>query len=174
MWMSIFTGLLVTGTIIGVIVGLMQVHGISMTSKAQFLLRFKEDYFTKESRTLMDQIDRNNLKFVIVDSVTYFKTKVSGTDTLLSAYDIDNFLLENFEDIGMFESKGMIDLDMVDDMFGWYIEECWENKDIAAYVSYERAQYGNIQYAYFEYIYNKCKNFDKTLADSTQVYRRKH
>jgi hypothetical protein len=157
MWYSIFTGVLVAGTLIGVVVALMQLNSISETSKADFILKFKDSFFKKDARDLMENLDEKKLKFIEIDSMAFFQLKRKNSDTVISAYEIDENLLNHFEDIGMFERKGILSLSMVNDMFGWYITDCWENAEIQKYIKYERALYGLAIFDDFEYIYTKCK-----------------
>ena len=157
MWLSITTAFLVAGTIIGVIIALVQLNGISETSKADFMLKFKDSFFKKEARELMNQIDRDSLKFVLTkDSISEFMITRHDSQVVVSAYDVDQYLLDQFDALGLYERKGIVSLDMVYNIFDWYIEECWEDPEISKYVQFERREYGPDQYRNFEYIYYKC------------------
>jgi hypothetical protein len=159
MWYTLFTAILVTGTAIGVIVALIQLHNISVTSKADFILKFKDSFFKKEARELLDFLDEDSLKFVQIDSMPFFKVTKLGKDTIISAYEIDENLLNHFDDLGLFERKGIIKLDMVYSMFDWYIEDCWDNKEISKYIMYSRRGGDKDAFQNFEYIYNECKRY---------------
>jgi hypothetical protein len=48
--------------------------------------------------------------------------------------ELDDFLLGHFEDIGLFEEKGLIDTEMVYEEFSYYIFEVFENPEIKKYL----------------------------------------
>ena len=170
MWLAMFTAFLSGGTVIAVILGLVQLNTISETSKADFILKFKESFFKKEARELMDIIDKDSLKFVLSkDSVAHFEYKTNDSVSVISAYEVEETLLDQFDDIGLFERHGIIDIEMVYFLFDWYIEECWKNKEIQKYILYERENYGTDIYRNFDYIYFKCRNQFLNNNDTTKI-----
>ena len=50
MWLTIFTAFLAAGTVVAVVLGLIQLKTISETSKADFILKFKDSFFKIEAR----------------------------------------------------------------------------------------------------------------------------
>jgi len=73
------------------------------------------------------------------------------------ANQIDN-LLQNFEDLGLYEKEGLIDIDFIYDGFDSYVEDLWGNKEVQKYIAWLRSDpKGADFYAYFEYLYNKLK-----------------
>jgi hypothetical protein len=161
MWLTMFTAFLAAGTVVAVVLGLMQLKTISETSRADFILKFKDSFFKKDARDLMENIDENKLKFVVIDSMAFFQLRRKSSDTVISAYEIDENLLNHFDDIGMFERDKILSLSMINEMFGWYIIDCWESAEIQKYIAYEHAKYGQDIFKDFEYIYNKCNKIEK-------------
>ena len=56
----------------------------------------------------MENLDENKLKFVVIDSIAFFQLKRKNSDTIISAYQIDENLLNHFEDIGTFVRDGIL------------------------------------------------------------------
>ena len=51
-----------------------------------------------------------------------------------SAFEIDDLLLGHLDDIGWYESRKLIDMETIREMFGYYIYKCYENKEIQKYL----------------------------------------
>jgi hypothetical protein len=175
-WVAVFTaGLL--------IIAWWQLGKINKTSSADFLHRFKVDFYNDISRVLITLIEYNCLKYVKpkengipyfeikLDSITDDKTK-NYTDSnvkrflndsyIIGAYEIDDLLLGHFEDIGILRKKKILEIDMIYEAFSSYIDICWENEAIREYIKEERTQKEENWDLYdnFEYIYNECKSFE--------------
>jgi hypothetical protein len=57
---------------------------------------------------------------------------------------MDDLLLGHFEDIGWYESRKLIDLETISEMFGYHISECFKNDEIQKYLQNEYKE-GNFQ-----------------------------
>src|SRR4030042_558030 len=107
-----------------------QLRKISETATADFALKFKHDFFTEEARELIMLLEHELLEFKIgEDGMAYFelikkenRSEHSGVTCYdfvresrnkYSSYEIDDFLLSHLEDLGMFEFKGILDIDYV-------------------------------------------------------------
>ena len=121
-------------------VGWRQLVSINKTSKADFIHKFKKDFFREKTTILIILFDNELLEYERDKS--YFKFEednmrksLKGEDfknsliqafgyfkTAFNCYEIDDLLLGHFEDLGLFERHGMIDIDMVYELYDWYNE----------------------------------------------------
>jgi hypothetical protein len=164
-----------------------ELGNISQTSSADFIHRFKKDFFTEETRTLIHLIDSGYIEFVDehkdCERISFFKIneekiKNSGLPDeivtrltkkkVYSTYEIDDLLLGDFEDVGFLENKGLVDIEMVYNEFSWYVSVVFENPEIQAYLKSQVEESPDI-YENFKYIYTKCKSFEKVKAENKSV-----
>ena len=172
-----------------------QLKGISDVTIAEFVYKFKNDFFGKDARELMMLFDIGALKYknrnlneTEVDNLEnyfdYFEIDNNLIDTMplgekrkkiikdissFTAYEIDDFLLGHFEDIGIFEERGFIDIVSVYDEFSYYIENVWNNCEIKKYILNERDESGADIYEKFEYIYKKCASYGKAKKENRNI-----
>lgn len=201
-------GLGALGTLLIVIVAWWQLSIISGTSRADFIHKLKNDFFTKETRILIQLIERDYISYRDMREEEWEQgsedTKSDGKNTcdrreekesyfvidsakierctpdeigrrlkekrFYSEYEIDDLVLGHFEDIGLFEKRGLIDMGMVYEEFSYYIEAVYRNGAIKKYIESLRKKDVGI-YAYFEYIHNKCKSFGE--AKESRAKRKK-
>ena len=162
-----------------------ELDSISKTSNAEFLIKFKDAFFTKETRNLIHLIDNDYLEFVNTEELgkAFFKIKEEMIDesTLdkeikdelkkkmaYSTYQMDDFILGHFEDLGIFEQKGSLDIEMVYEEFSWYLITVWENCAIKKYIQKQREESEDI-YDKFEYIKDKCESFEKAKVNKKSI-----
>jgi hypothetical protein len=152
---------------------------IKNTNSADFIYKLKNDFFKEDTRNLITLIDLDALKFIENGDMPYFevvKEKLENfpediMDRLTqkkfyAAYEIDDFLLGHFEDVGLLEQKGVLDIEMVYEEFSWYIETTYENCEIKKYIEYSRRDEEDKDiYDKLEYIYYKCKSFGKSKIE---------
>ncbi|MEN3038818.1 MAG: hypothetical protein ABDI07_06665 [Candidatus Kryptonium sp.] len=166
---------------------LLQLINMQNTSSADFIHRLKKDFFENENtQHLIALIDNHLLKFSVSSSndIAYFtiwdeKIKYLPDDIkeyfikkkLYSLYEIDDYLLGHFEDIGLFEKKGVLDIEMVYEEFDWYIELVYENEEIQKYITYLREKEEKLVDVYdnFEYIYKKCKSYGEAKRNNKNL-----
>jgi hypothetical protein len=144
---------------------------ISKTSKADFAHRCNTDFFSAGTRELFMLFDYDMIKFHVIDEIdfAYFeidKTKLDSHPILynfinkdkqiFSAYEIDDLLLGPLDNVGTYFNQGLINIDLIVNFFGYYIEELHNNKQIEAYLEWIRSEpgYENI-YDSFEAIYRE-------------------
>jgi len=152
-----------------------ELEAIKNTNSADFIHKLKNDFFKENTRILITLIDLEAIKFVKNENIVYFEVieenpklnslpndirKQLTEKKFYTVHEIDDFLLGHFEDIGLFEQKGILDIEMVYEEFGWFIEIVFENCEIKKYIKYEREVDEDI-YDKFEYIYHKSKSFGK-------------
>jgi hypothetical protein len=155
---------------------------LSKTSSADFIHRLDNDFFTPKTRKLVSLIVCGALEFCPNDEgEPYFqvdldkldKTKLPeklkeslGRVRYYSAFEVDDSLLGLFENIGMLERRGIVDFQMVYDVFSWYLKEAWNNDHIKKYVIYNRddeetAPSDTLVYYHFQRIAIKCLEYDE-------------
>jgi len=153
---------------------------IKNTNSADFIHRLKNDFFKEKTRNLITLIDLDALKFVKNDDNPYFEVveeklknfpedirKQLTEKKFYSSYEVDDLLLGHFEDVGLLEQKGVLDIEMVYEMFSWYVETIYENCEIQRYIKHlKRIQNGKDIYDKLDYIYNKCKSFGKCKREN--------
>lgn len=158
-------------TLLVAYVAWVQLGSISRTASADFILRFKKDFFQDETRRLIQLIDNDWLKFTQRKDQSFFQVDAEAVwkselheeikNWLLqrkaySDYDIDDLLLGHFEDLGMLRQARVLDFRMTYEMFSWYIEIVWENEEIQKYIKSEQEGDESI-YEAFEGLYEECK-----------------
>jgi len=174
------------------IVAFRQLKISNNTNKATFINKFNEGFFdNKYAVDLLTLIDYDALDFQISDKgcgkdnysrgFQYFvinkdvlkKLKISPEDkirlakkAIFTSYEIDSFF-GYFEDMGSFERQGWLSIHDIYTSFDWYIENCWENKEIHKYILNERTKQPNGEdlYENFEYIYQKCVSYTRAKQE---------
>lgn len=184
-----WTLLMVVATFLLLWVGKKQLGGIHKTAKVDFIKKFSNEFFSERTRDILMLFDYNALSLRITDieygedipskPFPYFlineevikqlkinpeKLKELLDKKMYSAFEIDDYLLGYFEDMGSFEKYGLLDIGHVYDYFDWYIENCWNNEEIKKYITQQRNEEkdGDDIYENFEYIFNKCCSFEKS------------
>ena len=168
-----WTAITAVGTVTLALIAWVQLRKMNKTSKTDFLHRFTQDFFSYKTRNLLMLFDYNLLKFkmkkldngeypffeldtaMIADIGIIDEKDRAHTKTFYSAYDIDDDLLGFFEDIGNYVKDNLLDINMVYEIFSWYIITIWENQDIQQYIRWQRSD-GEDIWSGFEYIYNRC------------------
>jgi hypothetical protein len=174
-WTAIFTlGIL--------IVAWTQLRKINKTSSADFLHRFKNDFFNDKTRLLILLAEYDCLRYVKPkeEGVPYYeilldniKDENSKNETkrkiekflndnyIIDVYEIDDLLLGHFEDMGILNKKKVLNIEMIYEAFSTYINICWENEQIQEYIKHQKEEEQNWDlYDKFKYIYNECKLFE--------------
>lgn len=167
-----------------------QLGRLSDTSSADFIYKMNTIFFTPETRTLITLIDRGALEYRSpfndgknpdddIKPQPYFEViekKLNEThlpielrqhlikNKYYSTWQIDDLLLGHFEDIGRLEQRGIVDFQMVYDVFSWYIEVTWKSNQIKDYIRYTREDQENdpidtLFYNQFQYIAIKCLEY---------------
>jgi hypothetical protein len=182
-WTMILVG--VTGVLAAI--AFVQIRRLSKISSADFIHKFKVDFFSsKDTRDLFTLIENQCIRFreSPIDHFRVFNLSSLGplgkqiTRKLFSTYEIDDFLLGHFEDLGLYEQKGIVDIEMVYELFDTYLERSWESEQIQKYIQFSRQpnklsreQNADV-YDKFEYICAKCKSFGEAKVGWTYKTRK--
>lgn len=140
-------------TIALVIVGLWQLNKLNKTNRETFLQKLKNDFFSENERRLMFLIENEFLKFESIqinetEPYHFFIAKIP--DNLLSyladstlrekkyymTQELDDFLLQHFEDLGLLYEKHMLKKYEIEQTFGYYLETCWKSEEIQKYLKW--------------------------------------
>jgi hypothetical protein len=153
---AVWTGVAAFAAIGAIFVAWIELGGAAKTTRADFAKRFVDSFFTKETRGLFTLLMNSALEFKIleikgkngkkIDELPIFEIKKDITDQLkgvvdvgsgkigYSAFEIDDLLLGHFDDIGWYESRDLIELETIREMFGYYIYWCYKNEEIQKYL----------------------------------------
>ena|GEM_PF-2150374 len=132
-------------TFVLILVGYIQLHDVNKTTKAEFAHKIKNDFFTEANINLLTLLDEKVLVLDTTHDVAWFDLDTIKYKLLHKGVSLTNIplsyqsnqmdeLLQNFEDLGLYEKKGLIDIDYIDEGYDFYIESVWENKEIGAYI----------------------------------------
>jgi hypothetical protein len=157
-------------------VAYLQLSSVASTASADLIFKLKRDFFTDPVRILFQLVDHGWLTLRRgTKDLAYFSVEMKDIDDsglpaelkqtlkqkpFYSEYEIDDVLLGHFEDMGMLVEKGVLAFDMVYEMFSYYIETVFENRQIEMYMNGQRRGDPGL-YANFERIYKECKRADK-------------
>ncbi|HWQ60432.1 MAG TPA: hypothetical protein VN420_04820 [Candidatus Fimivivens sp.] len=154
-------------TFVLVIVAYLQFRKANHISSADFIHRLKNDFFGKETRELFFLFEKDYLRYdeenevfevVKIDEKT--KSELGITRKFFTIYEVDDFILGDVYDLGLFEQKRIVDIDMVYEEFGYYIATVWENKAIRYYIENQRKDPRHRDvYNKFDYIGLKCEQY---------------
>jgi hypothetical protein len=147
----------VTGisTILLVGVAWFQLTAIRATTRADFIHRLNADFFNTETRRLLRVLEEGQTKFDASGSSPKF---MEGSKVAFDAFDLDDLLLGPLEAVGIFERRGVIDIQLASQFFGWYVILIWQNSAVQEYIAWQRKQPDSSDvYVCLEDLYNRCK-----------------
>jgi hypothetical protein len=146
------------------------------TSTANFICKFTDSFFVKNTRDLIMLLDNEALKYqdsgsdfppcFIIDEAKVKKLcldKKKEDDLIArkrySAYEIDDWLLGPLEDVGYFEKNGLVNIDQAYHDFGWYVDLAIdEDGPIMKYVTYSQKGDSDV-YENFLYLAKKLDSY---------------
>jgi hypothetical protein len=150
----------------------LQLGGLARTASAEFVVKLKQDVFTREMRTLFQLVENEWLTLKGIDEDNrYFSVETEKIDNsglpgelkaalksrlFYSEYEIDDLLLGHFEDIGLLVKKEVLAFDMVYEEFSYYIELVGRNVEIRKYMALQNTEDPTL-YSNFLSIYEQCR-----------------
>jgi hypothetical protein len=160
-----------------------QLCKIHSTSNADLIHKLKTVLFRAETRILTHLLDNGYLIFIDPENSqtespykeAYFAVdieKIGKTnlpqeiqDELIkkkyySTYEMDDFLLGHFEDIGLFGDTGALEIHVIYAEFDYYLSLAFNNPAIKDYIKFARKD-GADKYDKFEKVYNASKSYEK-------------
>ncbi|MBF0558832.1 MAG: hypothetical protein HQL08_08630 [Nitrospirae bacterium] len=156
-----------------------QLSKMSKITRADFVHRFKRDFFNQDTRRLFDLFEDDQIVFIQEEGVNetdrvLFELDPSRTKhgvvrsvdhdkVTYSCSEIDDFLLGHFEDMGLFCRQGLMDIESIYEGFDYYIELVHDNEQIQEYIKWNRSAPGGEDiYDGFDYIYSEVKKYGET------------
>ncbi|NTW14167.1 MAG: hypothetical protein HGA31_04000 [Candidatus Moranbacteria bacterium] len=159
------------------IVAYLQFRKANHISSADFIHRLKNDFFGKETRELFFLFEKDYLRYeeesetfevVRIDEKT--KSELGITRKFFTIYEVDDFLLGDIYDLGLFEQKKIVDIDMVYEEFGYYVATIWENKAVRYYIENQRKDPRHRDvYNKLDYIGLKCELYAAAKLNGTPL-----
>ncbi len=154
-----------------------QLNDLKKTTNADFMLRFRNNFYSSDTRRLEILVDKklityvndtSNVEYFQIDSVrlkkyqsVLAKEQIDSVEGYkIDAYKVDDELLSHFDEMGYFEKDGILSIRLIYEFYGWDIKTCWENPEIKKYIEAERKAYGKETYSNFESLYIKCRDIE--------------
>ena len=176
-WSIFWTAMTAVATFLLAGVGWRQLSALNNTNKEVFLNNLKEQFFTPKARGLIFLIEQEALgyevkKFKLKDSENEVELDVFHNNLLVPIKDylkeqgatvpqdiyttneVDDYLLQHLEDLGLYYKKGIINLDDADEAFGFYVTTIHDNGAIAEYIKGVQEDDPTI-YTNFDFLYNR-------------------
>lgn len=168
-------------TLILVFCTIFQLHRTTASMKADFAHKIKIDFFNEDERTLMFLFDNNLLEFKMYkdsslkivcayfllnkERARYFQNDsinlLGNVKSSYSTLEVEDLLLNNFEDLNMYRINKLIGSDYLDDGFSAYIESIYKNAQIQKLIKWLVSEEGeNDSYSGFKDIYTFLKNYE--------------
>jgi hypothetical protein len=168
---ALWTGAIALVTIAGVTFALLQLQSIRRISRADFAKRFVDAFFSDDTRTLFTLLMNSALEYSVraiaehgrpLARLPYFRLKpevlnqfaglmlVEPPRTGYTAFEIDDLLLGQFDDLGWYVKRGLIDYPTALQNFRYYLVECVEHPSVRQYMQdiENNGMYENVQYLY--------------------------
>lgn len=190
-WTAIFTLFLA-------IIAWVQIRKFNKTTRAEFIHKFKTDFFSKELELVIFYIENELLEFKIEKisdkPCPYFQIKKNEIEKISDIFnkykkyaedheytiqsdEIDNLLLGQIEDMGLIRKRKIINTEYIYETFYYYIQKIHSNSAIQDYIKWikddfydkEGEDYCDI-YDNYEYITNKCKNYENKKMLKSQYW----
>jgi hypothetical protein len=153
---ALWTGVIALVTFGGVLFAWVQLRAIRKTSRADFAKRFIDTFFNDDTRTLFALVMNSALVFEVknicdngqkIDRLPYMKIRPEIVAQLAgivavetgrrgySPFEIDDFLLGHFDDLGRYVKQKLIDFKTARHIFSYYVTESFENPAIIEYLN---------------------------------------
>lgn len=113
--------------------------------------------------------DSFRLEFKQDKNLESIKNKHANQDAPWTSEEI-NYYLGFFEEVGLYASKDLVDVGMIDEILGDYILECYDNNEIMKHVS--GVQIEERQEEYFEHFETLAKELARKREQRRERYTR--
>jgi hypothetical protein len=176
---ALWTGAIALVTVIAAGAALVQLHNIGRTSRADFTKRFIDSFFVSDTRSLFTLLLNSALEFDVrqividgreIDQLPYLRIKKEIAEQLTgivpfdpaktgySAFEVDDYLIGHFEDVGWYVRRKLVDLKTAFQSFGYYVIATVEHPEMEKYLADQRAR----EYSYddLDWLYKKFKKLE--------------
>ncbi len=164
--------------LIGIILALIQIEKNNKTRRADFAHRLDVEFFTDETRNCFEIIEfiefiepktKEELPFFKIDktkidklSKGYFSIKefCDKRGYEISSSELDDYLLGQFEKIGLYRKKKVIAMAYIYELFDYYISGSHNNSEIQKYIQWVR-KFEDTKDIYdkFDFVAKECDNY---------------
>lgn len=115
------------------VIAYIQLKALREQANADFLLKFNRDFFDNEiNKEIIPAIEEN-------------KNLLEKTGGKFTEYQIDDYL-GYYELMSWYAKKGIIDFELIDEMFGHYISLAWQHREIKEYIEELRKDTKDLRY----------------------------
>jgi hypothetical protein len=140
----------VVATVALVLVAWRELGDLARTSRADFIFRLKNDFFTEDARRLLFMVEESLLQFEDSEIPHFTIRKVDNanlrhrfeeleiTGSTISTYVVDDVLLGPLEDVSVFLTEKLMTKKHAYEMFETYVALCLENEEIQKYIQSAR------------------------------------
>lgn len=166
---AFYTAALVFVTAFLVVVAWIQLASLKKTSRAEFIKKFNDSFFTIETRQLVLLLLNSSLEFSVlhinnekgeaIDRLPYLRLnkeivgqlKGAGLITVedwrlgYNAFEVDDLLLGHLDDVGRYEKNGLLGIKAAYATFGYYFHELLEKDSPAEKMMNDKDNEGNYE-----------------------------
>jgi hypothetical protein len=149
------------GVLVGVIYYIVDMRHQSKVRQTDLIMRLQSDWRSREFRE--SYVAVMNLKFKDYDEYTkkYPLWDGMGTPEVRAVVEVCSF----FDGVGILLHRKLIDIEMVDELFSFYIKITWEK--VKPLIERRRKELDPTLRKWFEYLYNEMKKREQNPQQST-------
>lgn len=114
-------------------VAYVQLKALRQQATADFLLKFNRDFFG------------SNINQQIIIAIEEKKKLLKANRGKFTEYELDDYL-GYYELMAQYEKKGLLDFELIDEMFGHYIVLAWKNREVKKYIKELRKETNDPRY----------------------------
>jgi len=140
------------GVLVGVIYYILDMRNQTKIRQTDLILRLQSDWRSKELRESYRTVMR--MKFIDYDE--YAKKEMDSPE-VQAAFDICSF----FDGIGILLHRKLVDIDMVDEIFSFYVKVAWEKVKPLIEGRRRESEFDPEFRKWFEYLYNEVKKRER-------------
>jgi hypothetical protein len=137
------------GVMVGVVYYILDMRNQTRIRQTDLILRLQSDWRSRELRNSYEVV--MNMKFKDFDEYAEKNPLWTGTPELRAIADVGSF----FDSIGILLRRRLIDIEMVDEIFSFYVKTAWEK--VKPFVEGRRRELDPRFRKPFEYLYNELK-----------------
>jgi hypothetical protein len=143
------------GVLVGVAVAIVELRNLVKQRQTDLIMRLRSTWRSRELRE--SYVTVMNLKFRDYDEYAkkYPLWEGIGALEVRAVSEVCTF----FDDIGILLHRKLIDIGMVDELFGFYTKVAWEK--VKPLIEGRRRDLGPTVYNQFEYLYDEMKKREK-------------
>ena len=138
----------------GAIYYILQIRHQARTRQTDLVMRLYATFSTKEFQDAWTKVRKRAQEIEGTDDIYEFEEKVGG----LSEFNQVSLF---FEGVGILLKRKIVDIAMIEDLFGGAIARTWENVRTGIIKGRQQLNDPTIYY-YFEYLYNEMQRFQQS------------